>query len=115
YPRPHLYQHPSSECAVLVERDWDGEKVVLAAKIRDPAGQTLAAIDKHLRRFQSARFAEVSDLRQLVTMARLPGFLRRFVFWSTLYFSGSTRSTRFGTFMVSTLGNLGAEQVHPLA
>src|SRR5262245_59061670 len=35
WPRPHFYEHPTSECAVLIERDWDGEKAVLGAKLRD--------------------------------------------------------------------------------
>jgi hypothetical protein len=48
-------------------------------------------------------------------LGRLPGFLRRFVFWQTLYLSGAKRATRFGTFMVSSYGSLGAEQIHPLA
>ena len=56
----------------------------------------------------------VSDLRQLARLGRLPGFVRRFAFWSTLYLSGFKKSKRFGTFMVSSLGNLGAEQMHPL-
>jgi hypothetical protein len=114
FPRPHLYEHPTSECAVLVERDWADEKAVLAAKIRAPEHQPLAAIDAHLKRFGTAPFDEVSDLRQLARLARLPAFARRFVFWNTLNLSGYKRSKRFGTFMVSSLGNQGVEQVHPL-
>jgi hypothetical protein len=114
FPRPHLYEHACSECAVLVERDWAGEKAVLAAKIRSPAEQPLTMIDAHLRRFATAPFDEVSDLRQLTRLARLPAFARRFVFWNTLNLNGYKRAKRFGTFMVSTLGNLGVEQGHPL-
>jgi pyruvate/2-oxoglutarate dehydrogenase complex dihydrolipoamide acyltransferase (E2) component len=32
-----------------------------------------------------------------------------------LYFSGVKRAKRFGTFMVSSYGSLGAEQLHPLS
>ena len=75
FPWPHLYEHPVSECTVLVEREWDGEKGVLAAKIRNCEAQPLRLIDEFLRRVATARF---------------------------------------GTFMVSTLGNHGVEQGHPL-
>lgn len=114
FPWPRLYEHPISECAVLVEREWDGEKAVLAAKIRGPEGQPLDFIDQTMKRFATSDANEVSDLRQLTRLGRLPGFARRWAFWNTLNLSGFTKSKRFGTFMVSSLGNLGVEQIHPL-
>jgi hypothetical protein len=54
-------------------------------------------------------------MRQLTRIGRFPALLRRFIFWSTLNLSGRKRSSRFGTFMVSTLGQYGIEQVHPIA
>src|SRR5207249_4884528 len=36
WPVPHLYEHPASECAVIVEREWRNEAVTLGAKIRQP-------------------------------------------------------------------------------
>src|SRR5262245_24620747 len=39
YPWPHLYEHPHSDCAVLVEREVAGETVVLATKLRGPEDQ----------------------------------------------------------------------------
>lgn len=114
FPRAHFYEHPESHCAVLVEREWDGEKAVLAAKIRGPENQPLSAIDSYLREFATAPLHEISEFRQLVRLGRLPAICRRFVFWQTLYLSGFNKSKRFGTFMVSTLGNLGCEQMHPL-
>jgi hypothetical protein len=115
FPWPHLYEHPVSECAVLIERNWDGEKAVLAAKIRGPEEQPLADIDGHMKRFATAPAESISDLRQLMRLGRLPGFVRRWAFWNTLNLSGYTKSKRFGTFMVSTLGNFGVEQIHPIA
>jgi hypothetical protein len=115
FPWPHLYEHPISECAVLVERDWDGEKAVLAAKIRGPEEQPLAVIDGYMNRFATAPAETISDLRQLMLLGRLPGFVRRWAFWNTLNLSGYVKSKRFGTFMVSSLGSLGVKQVHPIA
>ena len=114
WPRAHLYEHPVSECSVLVEREWAGEKAVLAAKIRNPAMQPLPTVAARLHRMQNCPLEEMSDLRQLIRIARWPWFVRRWVFWSTLNLSGQSRSRRFGTFMVSTLGDVGAELIHPL-
>ena len=114
YPRVRIYEHPRSDCAILVERDVGGEICVLAAKIHEPERTPLATIDEHLRRFRNDELRAISPFRQLLRLGRLPRILRSFVFWSTLYFSGYKRAKRFGTFMMSSLGNLGVEQIHPL-
>jgi hypothetical protein len=114
WPYSHFYEHPFSEAAILIERDWQGEQVVLGAKIRAPEDKTLAEIDAELRYLRAAPVREVSSFRQLLRIGRLPGFLRRFTFWHSLYRSGYKRAKRFGTFMMSSLGNLGVEQHHPL-
>src|SRR5262245_17550016 len=36
WPYQHFYEHPTSEAAILVEREWQGEQVVLGGKIRSP-------------------------------------------------------------------------------
>jgi hypothetical protein len=115
YPWPHLYEHPFSVGAVIVEREWQGEAALLAAKIRSPESATLSSMQSHLRRFKETPLWEVSDFRQLLRLAKLPGLLRRFIFWQTLTWSGAKKAKRFGTFLVSSYGSLGAEQVHPLS
>jgi hypothetical protein len=114
WPTPHLYEHPSSIGALVVERHVEGEPILLAAKVRSPEDTTLEAIDQHLRRFKQAPVEEISAFRQLLRIGKLPGWLRRFTFWHSLYISGRIRAKRFGTFMVSSYGSLGAEQMHPL-
>jgi hypothetical protein len=114
YPWAHLYEHPFSKGALVVEREVDGEPMLLAATIRKPENQTLAEIDRALRRFQTAPLRQISDFRQLVRFSRAPHLFRRFVFWHSLYFSGAVRAKRFGTFMLSSYGSLGAEQLHPI-
>ena len=114
YPRARLYEHPRSDCAILIERSLDGEPTVLAAKIIEPETMPLSKIDEHLRQFRENDLVSISPFRQLLRLGRLPKLLRRFVFWTTLQFSGYRRARRFGTFMMSSLGNLGIEQMHPL-
>ena len=114
-PWPHFYEHPVSECAVLVERQYGGENVVLGAKIRQPEGRSLRELDDLLRYFREAPVEDVNYFRQTLRLGRLPWFLRRFTFWQTLNLSGFKRAKRFGTFMISSLGNFGVEQEHPKA
>lgn len=114
YPWPHLYEHPESICTLPIERDWDGEAVVLGAKVRAPEGQSLVDIDGHLRQVREEPVLSVSSFRQILRFGRLPWPVRRFTFWQTLYLSGRKRAKRFGTFTISSLGNLGVEQFHPL-
>src|SRR4051794_40674706 len=49
YPRKHFYEHPHSNAAVLVERDWQGENVVLGGRLRAPEERALVDIDVTLR------------------------------------------------------------------
>jgi hypothetical protein len=114
WPYRHFYEHPCCECAVLIEREWRGEQVVLGAKVRAPEESSLAALDERLRCFKEAPVEEVSPFRQILRLGRLPWVLRRFTFWQTLYLSGYRRAKRVGTCMMSSLGTYGVEQYHPL-
>lgn len=113
YPVPHLYEHPFTNCAILVEREYAGETAVYGAKVRAPEAATLIEIDGHLRRFQTAPVEEVGAFRQILRVGRMPRLVRRFLFWQGLYFSGNRRAKHLGTCMVSSVGNLGVEQVFP--
>jgi hypothetical protein len=115
WPVPHLYEHPCSECALLLEREYRGENIVIGARLRAPEEQSLAALDGHLRRFRDAPLEEINYFRQWLRVGRLPGFLRRLLFWHTLNLSGFKRAKRLGTFAISSLGNLGIEQHHPIS
>lgn len=114
WPVPHLYEHPFSIAAVVVERQLGEEPVLLAAKIRTPENCSLTEIQHHLDRFKEAPLEQVSEFRQLRRLGKMPAWLRRFLFWQTLNWSGKKRAKRFGTFLVSSYGSLGAEQIHPI-
>lgn len=114
WPYPHFYEHPVSQCVVLVEREWEGEPIVLGARVMAPERMSLVTIDEHLRHFRETPVWEVSCFRQLLRLGKMPACVRRFAFWQTLYLSGYKRCKRFGTFSISSLGSLGVEQHHPL-
>jgi len=113
FPWGRIYEHPISECVVLVEREWQGEETVLAAKVRAPETMPLEELDGHLKRFRTDPVRSISSFRQLLRIARYPALLRRFIFWSTLNWSGYKRCKRFGTFMISSLGNFSCELLVP--
>jgi hypothetical protein len=115
WPYVRLYEHPHSTCALVVEREWQDETVLLGAKIRAPEDTSLEAIQGHIHRFKDAPVREISDFRLALRSGHLPGWLRRFLYWTTLSWSGPTRAKRLGTFMVSSYGGLGAEQLHPIS
>jgi 2-oxoacid dehydrogenases acyltransferase (catalytic domain) len=113
FPIARLYEHPVSACLVLVEREWQGEEVVLGGKIHEPEIMSLADLDLYVRRFQTAPVRSVSCFRQLLRVGSYPTWLLRFLFWSSLHWSGFRRCKRYGTFVVSSLGSLGCEAVGP--
>lgn len=115
FPWPHLYEHPFSICTLMIEREHAGETILLPSKIRSPECQPLAAIDSHLRRLRETPIHDIGDFRQWLRVGRLPGFVRRFLFWHTLNLSGFKRAKRFGTFSISSLGSMGVEQHHPMS
>ncbi len=114
YPWAHLYEHPHTCGAIVVEREVGGEPMLLAAKVRMPEKKTVGYIDNYLQKLKTAPLDKVTDFRQLIRFSKSPAFFRRFVFWHSLHWSGKTRAKRFGTFMVSSYGNLCAEQIHPI-
>jgi hypothetical protein len=98
---------------VLVEREVCGEETVLGGKIRAPEDMPLVDIDRYVQGFQTAPVRSVSCFRQTLRLGRYPALLRRFFMWSALHWSGHRRSKRFGTFLISSIGNFGCETVHP--
>jgi hypothetical protein len=115
WPTPHLYEHPFSDCSLLLERDYQGENIVLGARIRAPELRSLAELDTILRSFREAPVEEVNYFRQWLRVGRAPALVRRILFWHTLHLSGYLRAKRLGTFAISSLGNLGVEQHHPIS
>ena len=114
WPWPHLYEHPYTICGVPVEREYQGERILLATQIRGPEGQPLAQLERHLNRYKTIPVEKIGYFRMALRVGRMPGPVRRFLWWSTLHVSGFKRAKRLGTFSVSSYGQLGAEQIRPI-
>jgi hypothetical protein len=114
WPRPYLYEHPHSVCASAIEREWDGEQVVLPGLIGNPENTPLDGIQQQLRRYQDADVWSISGYRRTIRFGYLPRFLQRLFMWHKLDVSGKRRARYVGTFGFSNYGMLGAESLHPI-
>src|SRR5437867_1480680 len=114
WPYPRLYEHPHCVCAMVVEREWEGEKVILKGLIRTPEHTPLDQISKILRRFQEADVWSVSSFRSSLRFGAVPRWLQDLLMWHKLDVSGKHRAKYIGTFGFSNYGMLGAESLHPV-
>lgn len=114
FPRPHLYEYPSSIASVTVEREYEGEQGVFVFRVKHPAEYSLAETSALLRFAATAPLDDVKPFRRALRIAKLPLPLRRLMWWVALNV-GRKRANYFGTFAVSVYSALGAESLHPLS
>lgn len=115
FPRTRLYEHPSSTCALALERTYEGEDGIFVGLFRAPECQTLVALQEALLLYKNEPLEQIGFFRQQMRVSLAPRPLRRLLWWATLDLSGAKRSKRFGTFGLTTYGSLGAEQFHPIS
>jgi hypothetical protein len=108
FPRPRLYEHPSSIVALNIERQLPGEPVVLQCLIRRPDNRSLTELESIIRYHQETPLEQLRWYRRAVTMSKLPGPIRHFVWWGSLNIFGRQRSHNFGTFGLTTVAAQGA-------
>ena len=115
FPWPRLYEHPVSNCALAIERTYEGEPGIFVGTFRSPDSQSLEQLQDALVCYKDLPLEEIGAFRQAVRVSMAPRPLRRFLWWSTLHLSGTKRAKRFGTFGLTTYGSLGAESLHPIS
>ena len=118
WPWERMYQHPHSVVSVAVSKQTvsDGpDEEVLFGHIHNPEDLALEEIETRLRQFKERPAKEFGVMRRAMRIARLPRFLRRFLWWSALEWSGPMRANHLGTFGLSVYSGLGAESLHPLS
>jgi hypothetical protein len=115
FPWPRIYEHESSHCSVVVEREWAGEPIVLTARVRRPEEAPLLEIDGHIRRFRDDPLKSIPDFVDLLRYAKLPVLLRRLVLWAGFHLYPPKRIRHFGTFMFTSLAKFGVQQEHSIA
>lgn len=113
-PWTHLYEYPTSNATVIIERDYQGESALFSIAIKNPARLSLRDIGRQLEHASTAPVEEIKDFRRAMNFARLPRPFRRAFWWICLNF-GRQRANYFGTFAVSVYSALQAESLHPLS
>jgi len=115
FPCARLYEHPQNSCALAVERIMHGEESIFVGMFRAPELQTLDQLQESLAWYKESPLEQIGFYRQALRISRVPTFIRRMLWWSTLNVSGFKRAKRFGTFALTSYGALGAEQMHPIS
>ncbi len=115
FPWPRLYEHPWMNCALAIERTYQGEEGVFVGLFRAPEQQTIAEIQHWVEWYKNEALEKVGFFRMALRFGYVPRPIRRALWWATLNVSGQKRCKRFGTFGLSSYGSLGAEQVHPIS
>jgi hypothetical protein len=115
FPWPHLYEHPCSVASVAIERRLGDEDAVLFVQIRGVEEHAPEQLDRYLTECKELPVERVGTFRRALRVSRLPRFLRRFLWWLGLNWSGYRRARNLGTFGVSVYSGLGAEGLHPLS
>jgi hypothetical protein len=115
FPWPRLYEHPWMNCALALERSFEGEPGVFVGTFRAPEQQTIAELQTALTWYKHQPLHEVGVYRQALRVSRAPRAIRHLLWWSTLNCSGYKRAKRFGTFGLTSYGSLGAESLHPIS
>ena len=115
FPWPRLYEHPWMNCALAIERTYQGEEGVFVGLFRAPEQQSIAEIQHWVGWYKNEALEKVGFFRMALRFGYVPRPIRRALWWATLNMSGQKRCKRFGTFGLSSYGALGAEQVHPIS
>jgi hypothetical protein len=113
-PSPRLYEYPSSTVSLVVEREHEGEMIVLTLLIFDVAQQSLMRITDTVRHAKTAPIDSIRSFRRMLDLARWPTPIRLAIWWLGLNI-GRQRGNYFGTFGLTVYSGLGAESLHPIS
>jgi hypothetical protein len=102
-------------CALAVERIYQGEEGVFVGIFRAPEQQSLTQLQQAVTWYKTESLEKIGFYRMTLRFMRAPTPIRRLLWWGTLNVSGFKRCKRFGTFGLSSYGALGAEQIHPIS
>jgi hypothetical protein len=113
-PWARLYQHPINVANIAVERPYGGEDAIFFLQINRPEEKALIEIHNRLQWTKDRPLNSAATLRRQLRMASYPQAIRRLLWWAGLNLNGRQRARFFGTFGVSSYGNLGASSLHPI-
>ena len=113
FPWPRLYEHPWMNCALAIERTYQGEEGVFVGLFRAPEQQTLIQLQQAVPWYKHQPLEKVGFYRMALRFSHARRLIRRLLWWSTLNVSGYKRCKRFGTFGLSSYGLAGCRADPP--
>jgi len=111
WPWAHLYEYPEVTVSIMVNREHDGEPCVLPLVIRDPATRPISVIAQVIEKHVTAPIAEIRAFRRVLALGKLPGIVRRPLFWLG-YNLPRSRATYFGTCAITSVSFTGSELLY---
>lgn len=112
WPWPRFYEHAATVGMISVQRRHDDEDRLCWGRFVQPETQSLVEIQTALDAYQQGPVEET--FRSQVHLSRLPGPLRRLIWWTNLNLLLGKRAKRLGTFGMSVLAGQGAfNRLHP--
>jgi hypothetical protein len=108
WPRPKLYQHPHSVCALTISREVDGVPCLFFPLFLSPETMPLRKIQGHIDEFANRPVWDVARYRRQIRASLWPTLVRRVGWWMSLNLSGFKRAKRFGTFGLTSVAGQGA-------
>lgn len=114
WPWPHLYEYKTSVGTVTVNREHDGEPVVLPLLIPDPASLPIGTITRMIDHYVQSPVTDIKPFRRAIAIGKLPGILRRPIMWFA-FNCARQRANNFGTFAVTSVSFKGTELLNILA
>jgi hypothetical protein len=109
FPWGHIGEYDGQIASVITVRRIGDEDVLLLAPLVNPEGQSLADLDRRLRRYNEEPLENFGIFREALRISRLPLLLRRLLWWLALNVVPSRRARHFGTFGVTTMSPFGAK------
>ncbi len=114
FPFPYLYEYEESAVSIANELSVGEELVVLLVRIRNPDKMPLSAFRYKIAEVIDAELRQRGFYGTFALVSYLPFFLRRPLWWLTLNVP-RFRKHFFGTFVITSVGSLGAELLTPIA
>jgi hypothetical protein len=114
FPVPYFYEYEESVVSIAHELLVGGEASVLLVRIRQPDKLPLAAIRYKIDEVGGAELRQRGLYRTLAAVSYLPFFLRRPIWWIALNIP-RFRKRCVGTFVITSVGALGADLLTPMA
>ena len=111
FPWPHLFECQQSVASIAIERDYEGEAMVMFAVFRNPQERSLADLTQELNDFKTKPVRDLPALDRTIRITKLPRLIRRALWAHALYQSGRLRAQNFGTFGISSIAPAGAATV----